>query len=93
MKKLILAIILLGFMTTTAQAADVTVTIIIPSQQVSREAAMVTNTLNCEGLGTKACLTKELRTDIKKRVIAYEKRLIDQNASIEKDALVDPVLN
>lgn len=93
MKELILAIILLGFMAATVQAADVTVTIIIPSQQVSRVAAMITNTLNCEGLGTKACLTKELKTDIKKRVIAYEEGLIDQNAAIEKDALVDPVLN
>ena len=93
MKAFILTITLIGFMITTVQAADVTVTIIIPSQQVSRVATMVTNTLNCEGLGTKACLTKELRTDIKKRVIAYEKRLIDQNANVEKDALVDPVLN
>lgn len=103
MKKLILAIILSVGLTITptphlieipeAQAADVVITVIIPSTQVSRVTTMVTNTLNCEELGPKACLTKELRTDIKKRVIAYEEDLIDQNATIEKDALVDPILN
>lgn len=93
MKSLILAIILTGFMATTVQAADIVITITIPSQHVSRVAAMVTNTLNCEELGPKACLAKEIRTDIKKRVIAYEEDLIDQSASTEKDALVDPTVN
>ena len=94
MKKLILAIILMGFMAmATTALADVTISITIPTQHTARVAAMVDNTLKCEGLGTRACLKKELITDIKKRVRAYEAGLITANATAEIGEIVDPAIN
>ena len=94
MKAFILTIILTGFMAITAIAqADITLTVNVPAQQVTRVANMVIGTINCGGLGTKACLERELKKDIKKRVIAYEGSLIIRDANTQIDALVDPVLN
>lgn len=92
MKAFILTIILMGFTATTAWA-DIVITITIPAQHVQRVSDAVTNGLNCEALGPKACLKKELITDIKKLVRSYESSLIIQDANIQIDALVDPGMN
>jgi hypothetical protein len=95
MKKLILAIILTGFMAigTIAQAADIVITITIPDQHVARVSAAVTNGLNCESLGPKACLKKELITNIKKLVRSYEASQIIQDANTQIDNLGNPTVN
>lgn len=93
MKKLILIIILTGFMATIAQAADVVITITIPDQHVSRVSDAITGNLNCGILGPKACLKKELVRYIKNLVISYESGQIIGTANIEIDALVDPEIN
>ena len=93
MKKLILAIILIGFMATTVQAADVVITITIPDQHVSRVADAVTNKLHCGELGPKACLKKELITNIKKLVRRHESGPIMEDANTQIDNLVDPAIN
>ncbi len=93
MKSLILAIILMGFMATAAQAADIAITITIPGAHVSRVAAAVTNGLNCGELGPKACLKKELIRDIKKLVRSYESSLIIQDANTQIDILGNPTVN
>lgn len=93
MKKLILAIILIGFMATTVQAADVVITITIPDQHVSRVSDAITGNLDCGALGPKACLKKELVRYIKNLVISYESSQIIGTANTQIDALIDPVLN
>lgn len=93
MKKLILAIILTVFTVTAAQAADVVITITIPSQHVSRVADAVTHKLKCGELGPKACLKKELIQNIKKLVRRHESKQIMEDAHIEIGNLVDPEVN
>ena len=93
MRKLILAIILVVFTMSTVQAADVVITITIPSQHVARVNDAVTNGLDCGELGPKACLKRELVRYIKRLVISYESGQIIGAANTEIDALVDPEIN
>ena len=67
-------------------AADVTITIIIPDQYVSRVQAAVEGQIFCGELGAKACLTKRIKNDIKGLVRAYEKGLA---AKAARDAVED----
>lgn len=93
MNKLILAIILTIFTITVAQAADQVITITIPSQHVSRVVDAVNSQLNCGELGPKACLKKELITNIKKLVRRHESKPIMEDASTQIGNIVDPEVN
>ena len=93
MKKLILTIILAFFTVTAAQAADQIITIVIPSQHVSRVVDAVNSKLHCEELGPKACLKKELIQNIKKLVRRHESGPIMENAHTQIGEIVDPEIN
>ena len=93
MKKLILAIILTVFTVTAAQAADQVITITIPDQHVVRVVDAITNGMDCEGLGPKACLKRELIRHIRNLVKSYESSQIIHGANIQIGEIVDPEIN
>ena len=78
MRKLILAIVLVGFIAATAQAADVVITITIPDAHVARVADAVTNGMDCEGLSPKVCLKREFIQHIRSLIKSYENIYLQQ---------------
>ena len=93
MRTFILAIIITLFAVPMAQAADQVLTITIPDQQVPRVVAAVNARLKCGELGPKACLKKELITEIRKLVRAHEAGQITQSADEEIGNLSDPQID
>ena len=75
------------------EMADQVITITIPSQHVSRVVNAVTGELKCGELGPKACLKKELITNIKKLVRRHETGAIMENAHTQIGDIVDPEVN
>jgi hypothetical protein len=92
MRKIILAMALVLFMVPSIWAADVTISITIPSAYVSRLAAAV-GSLNCtvvdengdvvETLNAQACLKRKILNELGDFVNKYEENLAIQSA---KDA-------
>ena len=79
MKKLIVLIIILGMtISSSVFAADIVITITIPSAHISRVQAAVKGELHCEGANAKACLTNWLIKHIKILVKGYETTINQQ---------------
>ncbi len=100
MKKLTMILAIVGILFTfgTATAADVTVTITVPSQYVERLTTMVQaeymyqGNFSCTGLTVKKCFVKKMIVEqVKKLLFQWERQQARKNATIAADASVSEI--